>query len=410
VYVSTIFLSCLISFIMIIHSGVNQGEFEGRDLLNLSTLDIISTFIFFSFILFFSLSFCYLCNKKKVSRFFGFRLRLIETRVHGILFIILVAQVVFVLTTGVGRLLSNASSPYSPIFFLLEPSVFVILYYLSYRKCAKKIFIVNIILLFVWKISQGWTGIFLILGLCELCYLSTKIKRRKVKVLVVIFAPILVFCLGGAAYTVLYPLKNKIRGIDHGEITYSQGISKLASRLSNLPVALAADNEMEKLSKLFVSDNVVLKEIYAIGRPILPSFLMKDKSFRTLSNNIVEIYYPGITNSTGSNMGLYMYSKVLWISDVIQFFYCFLIIFFITACYKILCDMLEQSPSQLNFMFSLFVIQIVDVSALEMIVGYNFLKFAIFLCFMFIFGCIKLVKIENGVSKWKGHEHEHEHL
>jgi hypothetical protein len=268
----------------------------------------------------------------------------------------------------------------------------MVIYYLLYRKKLDKIFIANILILSIWKLSQGWTGILLTLALCELWYYSSRIKSLKKKIFAVCVAPFLIISLGGAVYTVLYPLKNKIRGMDSSEISYSQGVAKLASRLSNFPVALAADNKMDDLSRLFLNDNITLKEVYAIGRPLLPSFIMDDKGFRTLSNNIVETYYPGVTSVTGSNMGLYMYLKVLWVSDIIQYFYYLVVIVLVVFFYKVLCDFIEPYPGQLNFMLFLFLVQVVDVSALEIVVGYNFFKLVFFIAILFMLGGIKIEK------------------
>ncbi|HIH0818388.1 TPA: oligosaccharide repeat unit polymerase [Vibrio cholerae] len=383
-YLLIVAISMTASALYIYQTKENTGEFSGFDIINLTKIDVFFYYIM-SILSLVLVVLVYACFKRfKIGGVNGYRLEYNEKRLHYTLFVVIFLQIAFLINTGVGRVLSNATSVYSPIFSLLDPSVFFIFYFILYRKLATKLFLFNVFLFLSWKLLQGWTGTFLTLFLCEAWYRVSMIKSRRFKGTLYLLIPITVICIGSIVYKFAYPIKNEIRGLDSSPITYSESISKLSSRLSYFPIAIGAADNLTTLKKLFLSDEITMKEVVAIGRPILPSFIMQNKDFRSLSNNVVQLHYPNVTYSTGSNMGLYMYLKTIYYIDALQFISISILLIVSTLCIKVLCDLSELERGGLNFFMFLYLSQVVDVAVVENLVGYNFIKLLIFLAFLFI--------------------------
>jgi len=284
------------------------------------------------------------------------------------------------------------------LFAIFSPEAFLPVYYLLCRenkyKKTKKLFYLNILLFSIFKLLQGWSSFILVLVFLEL---HTRFGWKKLKVRAVALSfvlPLLIIVVGGGVYKHIYAFKNEMRGVVVNELSYTEGGVHLASRLSMAPVALAAYDRNESLVKIFNNDSYFMKEIQGLFLPLLPSVIMPDKDFSPLGNNILEVYYPKITKTTSSNMGLVMYLSTIFLSDTLQALLYIFITLLLLLIAKVFLDTIEQERNQLEFIFFLLLINVVDIASLEIVFGYGFLKMFTIVFIAWLFGGFKVMRYE----------------
>lgn len=394
-YLSLIILTLWLSFFQILSaSGYNVGEFSSfpLEVSEMEILLLLSTNCFVFFV-FFILDFFLSRHKILFTKKIFFKLR--QRKLNSIFFILLVLQLLFLVLTGVGRLMSDATHPLSPLFSLFSPEAFLPVYYLLNResngRTKNKLFFLNIVLFSSFKLLQGWSSFILILFFLELLYRTKNVKLNFKTIFIATLLPLLIIFSGGVVYKYVYQLKNQIRGTPVEELSYFEGASHLASRLSMAPVSIAAYDRFNSVVGIFNKDSYFMKEIQGLGRPILPRFIMKDKEFRPLGNNIMEVYYPDINSVTSSNMGLVMYFSVLYSADTPQaIMFIILLVFLIFIC-KLFIDNIEQKRGQLQFVLFLVLMNVADIASLEIVFGYGFLKLISVFLLCLLFGGFKVV-------------------
>jgi hypothetical protein len=397
-YLSLILTCSWISFFQIIFDDKNAGEFS-RFSLNMENYEVFFVILLNSlaFIFFYILSL--LARKRKFSLLNKSYIYVNKNRLNIVYLFVLVLQLLFLIFTGVGRLLSEATHPLSPLFAVFSPEAFLPVYYLLCRKNkykkTEKLFYLNILLFSVFKLLQGWSSFILVLVFLEL---HSRFGWKKISIRTVALSfvlPLLILVAGGGVYKHVYAFKNEMRGIGVQELSYVEGGTHLASRLSMAPVAIAAYDRNESLVKIFNNDSYSMKEIQGLFRPLLPPVIMPDKNFSPLGNNILEVYYPKITKTTSSNMGLVMYLSTLFLSDTLQALLYIFITLFLLFIAKVFLDTIEQERNQLEFIFFLLLINVVDIASLEIVFGYGFLKIFTIVFIAWLFGGFKVVRYQS---------------
>lgn len=392
-FLSLLLTSLWLSFYQIIVGGLNVGELSGFPLqmgdIELYFLVFINSFIF---VLFYG--FNALLARKKLTFSKKINFRLVKVRLDVVFLVILVVQLLFLIFTGVGRLLSEATHPLSPLFSLLTPDAFFSVYYLLSRVKVKgksnRLFIINVTLFSALKLLQGWSSFFLVILFLEFFHRTRFIRLTKKNIVISLLFPLFVLFFGGAVYQYVFQFKNNIRGVTVPELTYFEGVSHLASRLSMAPISVGAYDRVEDVVNAFKKDGYQMKEIQGLGRPLLPKVIMADKDFRPLGNNILEVYYPEITKYTSSNMGIYMYSLILILSDAKQAILFLCISVFLVFLSKIFLDSIEEYKGQLQFVLFMILINLADIASLEVVFGYGFIKVIPVFIVCWILGAFKV--------------------
>lgn len=379
------------SFVSLLNSNYFPGELSPFSI-NLFNIEITYWYV----INVISLIFILLIYKYfSTFRFaFKYKVNVKYSKMNILMLIMLMVNLLFVIKTGVGVVGSSATSSLTPIILLFKPDTFFYAYFLLLRPEVKKfkmIFIINIVLFSVLKLSQGWSGFVFAFFFLELFYRFNNRSSLK-NMHYIIIAPLVILLLGGALYSKVYVIKNEIRNTPVEEISVSDGVEHLANRLSYLPIAIGTIQNQSKILSLYKSDSQDLKEFKAIFRPLVPSFLFTNKDFRTLNNVVMQSYYPTISKGTSSNFGLPLYAYILYcISPMESFFYFGIVIIFIYFT-KVFFDFVSTKPGQLDFLILMALFNLISIGSLEVVFSYGFFSNLTFLVIAIFFGAFTLSK------------------
>lgn len=346
--------------IAIILTNNYQSEFKYLDI-KLNKIQIISYF--------FIIIFGYLLIKKIFLKSLNYRFIpneikyvSISTKTWDFFFlIILISQYIFFVKTGVGKLFSDKKSAYSFIFNLFSLKQFFIYYYfLCYRK--SKLFYINIFGLVILEILKGWTGIIQQIFLFEMYFYLKKGKFKKI----IFYYPV-VLLVGSKVYQYLYILKYKIRLGINIKINYLEAIIKLIERLTYFPHALVGIQNQEKIQKLYELYNVNFIEIKGFFRPIIPSFVMKNKDFRGINNLLMKSVYPDLGNNTSSNMGFFSCVYNLIKFGIIEYGSYLIGLILIIILIKFLSDLLGRNTQkkEADIIFYYYLFKMYTIGDLE---------------------------------------------
>ena len=314
-------------------------------------------------------------------------------------FIVLSASVYFVSMTGVGRLLSEATHPLSFVFNTVNPDYFFYIYYVLRRERSGLLFWLNFFLFIFLNISKGWTGFLLVLFFLEVYFFY---KNKPLKISFFAMAPCLIafiLIVGGSVYSFLAPLKNEIRGLGGEPMSVMDGINSLSQRLSNYSISLGGYQESVVIVKKFNDQDMPLKELTALFRPIIPSFIFTNKeSFTTLNNDVLKPFYPDITNKTSSDVSLFVYLYILLEANPLQLISYLLISVFILLLVKFILDTISLHTGQFDFLFFLYVFSFFYTSQHE-VVSTGYIGFSLFILpLLFILGILRF-KVRHDVHR-----------
>ncbi|MFK7779652.1 MAG: oligosaccharide repeat unit polymerase [Candidatus Gracilibacteria bacterium] len=314
-------------------------------------------------------------------------------------FILLITSFIFMINTGVGIVLSHATSQYSIIFgFLNVNTIFPFFYFLvrKSKEISRKYFFIIVTTFLIYRLLQGWSGIILSIFIFELYfYYKNKYIGKLKQIAIIVFLPLLFIFIGASLYQKVYPIKNEIRGLGYQNINYADGLVKLVNRLTYFPISVAAYSKMDEIKEFYQKEDIFLKESKGIFRPIIPRSIMENKEFRSLNNNVLQPFFPDITPYTSSDIGILMYVASLfnanWIDGLV------VIILLITMLFiaKLVYDNLSQVRGQLDFLYFLLIVEIFTTTAPEIVFGYHFLGIFYFLPVLLIFGILKIQRKKN---------------
>lgn len=351
----------------------------------LSMLNIISFIV--CYFVFLVLSSFRLKFNKNISVIFNKR------RINKIFLFLLIAQIFFLVTTGVGKVTTNANeittSIYSPLFSFLKPEPFIYLFFLYFRMNKNFsykgdiLFTTNILLFVFFKILQGWTSFLLILFFLEM-YARYRLKNKKI----ILLLPLFIIFFGGWVYQYAFVLKNEIRGNDVAPLSYYQGVEQLTSRLSMNPVSLGAYENYDVVVHLYQKENRVFKESESLLRPILPGgFINKD--FRILNNNVMASFYPDLNPYTSSDFGIIMYYSILFNSSLPDFILLTILTIMLFLIAKVYFDSMSSYDGQYDILLFFIVFYSFYTVSIENVFGQGFFPYIFSTIFFYATGGIK---------------------
>jgi hypothetical protein len=401
--VEKIYLSFYIQAIIIVASymifnGVYTGELH-NSLLDTSGGEVFVLMLgsILSFIIAYYL-YKVTIRKKIVYKKFTFKLNL--TAFANFYFILLIASFIFMITTGVGVVLSHATSPYSLIFNFLNVSViFPIFYFLlrESKEISKKYFFLIVAIFILYKLLQGWSGIILTIFIFELYFFYRNKHISKVKkIALIIFLPLLSILIGAKLYQEIYPIKNEIRGLGYHQIEYTDGLVKLVNRLTSFPISVGAYSKIDEIGEFYKEEGVFLKESVGTFRPVAPRAVMENKEFRSLNNNVLQPFFYNITTFTSSQIGILMYIANLFNASLIDGLVWIFLSSIMLFIAKFLYDNLSQFRGQLNFLYFMLILKFFVTASPEIVFGYHFFGILYFIPIFFILGILKIKKNKGG--------------
>lgn len=388
-------LSHLVSGLYLIANRKYTGEAKAIDYLTVNNITIF-WMLFILVIGYFIMYGFYKATKNSKFRFI-FMPRKIEVnknKAHKFIFVVLIAQLIFSLTTGVGRVGSTATSSYSFLFSFFRVESAFLFYYILCRD-RKKIFVINVILFFIYRLSLGWTWFIFQYAVIELFIYFNK-HRKYVKlsnIKTVMYTGILML-LGAKVYQYLYQLKFYIRlNTWEFKLNYLDSLSALTNRFSFFPLSVANYQNLELIKLLYHQEGIYLKDILAMFRPLVPGFLMPFKYFRPMNNVFVQAIHNDITPITSSNAGIFSYATTLFYSDFFTGVLWLVLTLFLFILIASLIKALEEYEGQLNIVYFLLIIEVFNVAALEQVFSYGYLSLFYIAPFLLIF---KVIKVKYG--------------
>lgn len=309
--------------------------------------------------------------------------------------IITVVQIWYTIKTGHGRLLSDISlsgGSSNALLNMLNISAFFPIYYLMCKRRGV-IYWTNVVLFAFYRIICGWSGFVLEFAFYELYIQVTKKKiGRSLAQWLKFNIPVTVsaYMIGGYLYKFLYPIKEYVRHGYFSYIDFSEGLSRLVTRLSGFPVALVGVQNHRQIAGLFQKECRVYDEVLSVFRSLLPRSIMPYKEFRTLNNIVIQSMYNDLPNTTGSNYGVLIY---LWnliesnISSFLIYIFVFGLLYIINLC---IIRAFETYRGELNFIIFIQIFCIMDGVSIESMFGYGIFGELYFIAIMVFLGIIQI--------------------
>lgn len=392
VIISIYILSTIVVAILMLLTGKYVGE------LKFFSLGVDPYFIVIQLILtvlgFIVVYFLYKITKSNKKTLFGKKWRVNTSRFNNIFLVFTVSHILFLLITDVGRVGSNASSNISFVFSMINLDAIFGIYYFWARESPNKKFILNIILYIILKLMQGWTGFILSIAMFEVyLYFKRRSKLTIADLFKVIVFPIGMILVGSKLYQYAYALKFYVRFEEKIQLNYIDGLQSLVSRIAFFPITVGANEKFKVIRELYLADNLYFKEILGLFRPILPRFIMPDKEFRTLNNNVIQSFFFDVQESTSANFGILMYAKTLFNINWVEGFVWILCTLLFCVILKRLYNSLELYKGQLDFLYFYLLIQVFSVASLEHVFGYGY--FALIYIFPILM-LLRIIRVEKG--------------
>ena len=383
------FIALNSSFLSMLLNNRYTGELAPFDL-GVSRLEITLVYLLNILALAFVVFIFFLCASRKIPISKKIFFKLNRKSFDKLFLLLVVGNLIFTLLTGVGVVLSESSHPFSFLFSIFNPIFLFNIYYILQRRDSSKLFFVNIFMFFLLMLIKGWTGFIFTIFLIEMYYfLDSRIGKKFVKTwyLSIPFVVAFVFIVGGIAYSYFSPIKNEIRGLGSAEMTYVEGITAFASRLSFFPISVGAFERSDDIVLIYRSSNLALKEVILTSRPLVPRFIFPNKEdFSSLNNDVLRAFYPSITSKTSSNFGLVMYTYILASVNFFEFSSYLIFSILLLLLVKIMLDSFRNKDT--DIIIFLYLLSFFSTAAHEVIsinfVGFIFLLFPILLVFKVI--------------------------
>lgn len=332
-------------------------------------------------------------------------LRVNTTRLTVVFLILLVAQLIFLISTGVGRIGSQATSSYSPVFSLLNiDALFGVFYFLTRKSThVKKIYFWPIVLTYLaFKILQGWSGVILIIFFFELYFhFNDRYIRSWSRIILIVLLPLLLILSGGKVYHYVFPYKFEIRGMSISEISYTESVVNLTNRLTFYPISVGAYERNAEIQKLAFQDDTLFRETKGFFRPFTPRFIMENKEFRSINNLVIQAFYPDVQASTSSDIGLVIYVTTLLSSNIADSLLWIISTILLLGINKFIIDSFEQYRGQLNFIYFLLIMKLYYTASPEIVFGFGSIGILFFLPLLFATGAVKVKSFKKCIQRLK---------
>ncbi|WP_154650484.1 oligosaccharide repeat unit polymerase [Geotalea daltonii] len=391
IYLSLYITSLMLVGIFMMTTTNYSGELSSFEyLVSSSELTIILGYSVLGFI---AAYFFYIITKDKRIAFSFSPFRVNILRLNIVFGGLLIAQLFFLVLTGVGRIGSQATNPFSPLFALLNIDGLFTIFYMLVRKspCGNRtLFWFTVTIYVIYKLLQGWSGVFLTIFFMELYfYFQSHTFKFWNRIFMVILLPLFILLIGGKIYHYVFPYKLEVRGMGMSQVSYSESVVNLTNRLTFFPVAVGAYEKDLEIQHLAFQDGTFLREIKGFFRPFTPRFLMDDKDFRSINNLVMQSFFPSIEGSTSSDIGLIMYVYTLFKLNVGETIVWLVFTFMLLLFNKAIIDAFEQYKGQLNFIYFLLIMKLYYTASPEMVFGYGSISILFLLPLLFATGSIK---------------------
>lgn len=330
-------------------------------------------------------------------------IRFDNQKMSKIILIILIIQIPFTLITGSG-VINNTTNNTGILLTLINILNVKSIFYIYFVICREdgsltKLMIINTSLYVAFQIIQGWTSCIFDLTIIQLFIMAKYGKFKKYKKL--FSSPIslysIFFIVGSFFYKFMSPLKTYIRdgkilNLSYYSITFFEAIQKLFERFTNFSIVLLAYQNSSKISHLIDQQNVEFSEILAFFRPLVPSFLLTNKNFRTLNNLVLNAVYANLTASTGTGFCSLLYAKILFQNNVLVglvWLLSFVFLFFVTLSIYYAVD---NKNHDANILYLMFLVLVVNNGSLEIVFSYGVIGGIYLIVLIYLFGGFKIYK------------------
>lgn len=319
-----------------------------------------------------------------------------EKKIKNILLVWLIFSIAFTGLTGVGIVGGGATSKYSPIFSMLDASVFFPFYYILFRNGKyKRFFWINTILFCILQVMQGWSGFILTLFMYEF-YFWAKRRHKKKNIIVCIVFTVACLVAGAFAYSIMQPFKMSVRfhyTFNRSMILdFDEAMTMLIQRISPFSRSTYALYNMPSIKEWYWFEPRGLKEIMSYVKPIMPRFLMPNKNIMSISECIfaavLNMPFPGV--SSGS--GFFVYAILLfycdWLSGIVWLFLFFIYIYVMKKIYLAF----EIYKGQMDILFFGLILRILMGGSLETLFFHKEFKLIFIIPILY---CLKAVKFSK---------------
>lgn len=384
--------------LIILYKNEYVGELRGIKT-NLMPIEII-VFIVIHIFLYISVYYFYKYTKDKKIKIHNVKLNINISKLNIFFFFLIVADLIFLISTGVGRLFSNASHPLSPVFAIFDATFFFPIYYFLVRENKyKKLFIFNVILFVLYKILQGWSAILFLIAFYEL-YMYFKYKDIRYSIIKIILLPIALIIIGSYFYKYVFEIKMEMRGQPGIQLNYLGSLDELTNRLTNIHMSLGSYEKIDEIRHFYLRENIFLKESQGFFKPILPRLLMENKDFRSLNNNVKQPFYDDFSADTSADIGIIMYTAILFYSDPMQAINYIIFTLLLLFLMKTMLDLLEQQRGQFDFIYFILLFSLVYTASLEHVFARGIFGTLYILPLLFMLGIIKikLLTLKKGIT------------
>lgn len=315
-----------------------------------------------------------------------------KKKIHYVMLVLLLAELIFLRKTGVGILEQRNTSKFSFIFNFFKIEKFFEMYYVLARNTKKPLYWINVAIFIWYRFSAGGTSILLFVFFVEI-YFFMKYKKcwinqiaKKISGFVVLSA----IFIGSYLYKFLYPYKFLVRIGIAFQITYSDAVGKLLGRLSYFSNTILAVQNHAKIAQLYQLQGKWDAEIANILKSMIPSFIMHDKSFRPLSNLIWQSESANIADNVGTTWNVFVYFYNLMESSFACFVFVIIIEMVVLFFTIWLLKAFDNENHDANLLLFYFALQVMMGGTLTNLFSYNYLGCIYPIVFFLIFGVIKV--------------------
>jgi hypothetical protein len=163
---------------------------------------------------------------------------------------------------------------------------------------------------------------------------------------------------------------------------------------------LGSYEKIDEIRHFYLKENIFLKESQGFFKPILPRFLMENKDFRSLNNNVKQPFYDDFSADTSADIGIIMYTAILFYSDPMQAINYFIFTLFLLFLMKTMLDLLEQQRGQFDFIYFILLFSLVYTASLEHVFARGIFGTLYILPLLFMLGIIKikLLTLKKGIT------------
>lgn len=235
----------------------------------------------------------------------------------------------------------------------------------------ERFFFINVLLFVLLELLKGWSGFLLTIFMFEIYfYIKRNSSSRLLKIpfLFSITLPFILLLSGGFLYKHIYILKNDIRGISvvSDNLEYIDAVEMLSDRLTNFSTAAGVYSRYDSVVDIAKLQNEYA-EIKGFFRPLVPNFIMENKSFSALNNSAMLAFFPDYRDDSSVDLGFVMYYYVLFESRVSDAFLSLFLSFFLCVVLSVIFKILSKNNQNINLLIFIMIFSLLYTSSNEMV-------------------------------------------